>query len=75
MDGERLLLQGEPRTLQVSRSWINDVAWSPTGLQLAFVAHDGLLHVAAFAPNGTALPVVKVREGSASVFLATRSEV
>lgn len=46
---------------EVSRSWINDVAWSPSGLQLAFVAHDGLLHVVAFAPDASSLPVIKVR--------------
>lgn len=46
---------------QVSRAWINDVAWSASGLQLAFVAHDGLLHIASFAPDGRTLPVIKVR--------------
>ena len=45
---------------EVTRSWINDVAWSPSGLQLAFVAHDGLLHVVAFAPDASALPIIKV---------------
>jgi len=39
-----------------TRAWVNDAAWSPSGSQLAFVGHDGLLHVVAFA--GGAAPAV-----------------
>lgn len=44
---------------EITRAWVNDVAWSPSGLQLAFIGHDGLVHVAAFAPDGSAMPVVQ----------------
>lgn len=34
---------------EVTRAWLNDVAWSPAGGALAFVGHDSLLHVVTFA--------------------------
>jgi hypothetical protein len=44
-----------------NRAWVNDVSWSPSGRQLAFISHDGLLHVNTFAPSaGAVLPVTKV---------------
>lgn len=53
-----------------TKSWVNDCAWSPSGSQLAFIAHDGLLHIANFAAGEgqnplqtiktTALPATKV---------------
>jgi len=37
---------------EMTKAWVNDAAWSPSGAQLAFIGHDGLLHVAAFAGAG-----------------------
>lgn len=31
------------------RAWVEDCAWSPSGRQLAFVAHDSTMHVATWA--------------------------
>ena len=40
-----------------TRAWVNDVAWSPAGDSLAWVAHDGLLHVVSFASSDGAVKV------------------
>ena len=45
----------------ISQAWINDCAWSPSGRQLAFIGHDGLVHVVAFDAAAAAPPVVQVR--------------
>lgn len=45
--------------MEASRAWVNDCAWSPSGLQLAFIGHDGLLHVAAFSADGSAAPAMQ----------------
>lgn len=33
---------------EATKAWVNDAQWSPSGAQLAFIGHDGLLHVASF---------------------------
>ena len=43
-------------TPMLLQSWVNDVAWSPSGLQLAFVCHDCSLHIVTFSPSGEAAP-------------------
>jgi len=43
---------------EVTRAWLNDCAWSPSGAALAFVGHDSLLHVVTW-PAGGAEPVVQ----------------
>lgn len=30
---------------EMTKAWVNDAQWSPSGAQLAFIGHDGLLHV------------------------------
>lgn len=40
-----------------NKAWVNDVAWSPSGRQLGYVSHDGLLHIVTFALGGRELPV------------------
>ena len=39
---------------EVTRAWLNDVAWSPSGNVLAFVGHDSLLHVVTFGAASSA---------------------
>jgi actin related protein 2/3 complex subunit 1A/1B len=41
---------------EVTKAWVNDVAWSPSGSSLAFAGHDSCLHVVVFTPG--AEPVV-----------------
>jgi actin related protein 2/3 complex subunit 1A/1B len=36
---------------EVTRAWLNDCCWSPSGAALAFVGHDSMLHVATW-PSG-----------------------
>lgn len=40
---------------EMTKSWINDAQWSPSGSRLAFIGHDGLFHVVTFphANNST----------------------
>jgi actin related protein 2/3 complex subunit 1A/1B len=33
---------------EVTRAWLNDVSWGPSGRTLGFVGHDSLLHVVTF---------------------------
>lgn len=42
-----------------TRSWVNDAQWSPSGLQLAFIGHDGLLHVVKFSPDASSEPAIQ----------------
>lgn len=42
-----------------TKAWINDCSWSKSGQQLAFVGHDGLVHVVAFHPAAAAAPVLQ----------------
>ena len=45
---------------EITRAWINDVAWSPSGRVLAFAGHDSLLHVVTFgAEAGPMLQTIK----------------
>ena len=37
---------------EVTRAWLNDCAWSPSGASLAFVGHDSLLHVVSYPAAG-----------------------
>jgi len=41
------------------QAWVHDCCWSPSGAQLAFVSHDGQLHVAAFHPAAAQPPGVQ----------------
>lgn len=45
-----------------SQGWVNAVAWSPSGLSLAYAGHDCTLHVATFGSGAgsSAPPVVRV---------------
>jgi len=46
-----------------AQGWVNAVAWSPSGLSLAYAGHDCTLHVATFGSSATgssAPPVVRV---------------
>lgn len=55
-----------------TKSWIHDCSWSPSGAQLAFLGHDGLLHVVAFHPQAAAAPVlVTVKPTSSPVLPST----
>ena len=42
---------------EITRAWVNDVAWSPSGTALAFAGHDSLLHIVTF--SGTAQPLLQ----------------
>lgn len=59
-----------PLPFSDSQAWINDCAWSPSGRQLAFVGHDGLLHVVAFDAAAAAPPAIQVSGGSAVAWRA-----
>ena len=37
---------------EVTRAWLNDCAWSPSGAALAFVGHDSMLHVVSWGGGG-----------------------
>jgi len=39
-----------------TRAWVNDIAWSPSGLRLGFLGHDGLIHIVSFDAAGKAPP-------------------
>ena len=45
-----------------AQGWVNAVAWSPSGLSLAYAGHDCTLHVATFGggPGSSTPPVVRV---------------
>jgi actin related protein 2/3 complex subunit 1A/1B len=45
-----------------TRAWVNDIAWSPSAAQLAFIGHDGLIHITAFDASGKSEPVTQVRQ-------------
>ena len=44
---------------EITRAWVNDVAWSPSGKALAFVGHDSLLHLVSFAGEAPTLQTIK----------------
>ena len=44
---------------EITRAWINDVAWSPSGRALAFAGHDSLLHVVTFGGEAPTLQTIK----------------
>ena len=43
---------------EITRAWVNDVAWSPSGRALAFAGHDSLLHLVTFG-SGEAGPLLQ----------------
>lgn len=38
---------------EVTRAWLNDVCWAPSGKAIAFAGHDSLLHVVTFGAGPT----------------------
>jgi WD40 repeat protein len=63
--GGRLPAFGESIVeFEESRSWINDCAWSPSGLQLCFVGHDCQVHIVAFSASAAAAPVICTVKGT-----------
>ena len=44
---------------ETTRAWLNDCAWSPSGLSLAFVGHDSLLHVVSFGTTPDTAPLIQ----------------
>jgi len=37
---------------EMTKAWVNDAQWSPSGSELAFIGQDGMLHVASFGAGG-----------------------
>lgn len=49
---------------EMTKAWVNDAQWSPSGSSLAFIGHDGLLHVTSFAATDDGIQISTVKTNS-----------
>jgi actin related protein 2/3 complex subunit 1A/1B len=64
---------------EMTKAWVNDAQWSPSGSELAFIGQDGMLHVASFGAGGEEAATFSLKTtglpGNVLLWLSDRSIV